>query len=161
MPRATSHAATASFAAVKRRSTRRCEYRGCRVPLWLDALTKAEFNTACIAHIYGDSPGGTSELLATDISNLMLMCDEQHRLIDKGAVAEHPVARLVEMKTEHEARVELLGGLGPELASEVVMYGANVGEHGATITMEQATEAMTPVRYPLVLLSGHGKSSWL
>jgi hypothetical protein len=132
----------------------RCEYRGCRAPLWLDSLTKAEFNTAYIAHIYGDSPGGpryeagTSELLATDISNLMLMCDEHHRLIDKGAVAEHPVARLIEMKTEHEARIELLGGLGPELESEVVMYGANVGEHGATITMEQATEAMTPMRYP-------------
>ncbi|MCK6589443.1 MAG: hypothetical protein L6Q76_17890 [Polyangiaceae bacterium] len=125
----------------------RCEYRGCRAPLWLDSLTKAEFNTAYIAHIYGDSPGGpryeagTSERLATDISNLMLICDEHHRLIDKGAVAEHPVARLMEMKREHEERVELLGGLGPELASEVVMYGANVGEHGATIAIEQASGA--------------------
>lgn len=132
----------------------RCEYRGCRAPLWLDSLTKAEFNTAYIAHIYGDSPDGPryqkgiSESLAADITNLMLMCDEHHRLIDKGAVAEHSVERLVAMKKEHEERVELLGNLGPELRSEVVLYGANVGEHGATITMAQAVEAMTPARYP-------------
>lgn len=132
----------------------RCEYRGCRTPLWLDSLTKAEFNTAYIAHIYGDSPGGpryeagTSERLATDLSNLMLMCDEHHRLIDKGAVAAHPVDRLMAMKKEHEERVELLGSLGPDLQSEVVLYGANVGEHGAAVTMVQAAEAMTPMRYP-------------
>lgn len=29
----------------------RCEYEGCNQPLWLDQLTKAEFNSAYIAHI--------------------------------------------------------------------------------------------------------------
>lgn len=132
----------------------RCEYRGCREPLWLDSLTQVEFNTAYIAHIYGDSPGGpryekdTSERLKSDISNLMLMCDEHHRLIDKVALDAHPVAVLVAMKTEHESRIELLGAFGPELASEVVLYGANVGEHSATVTIAHAIEAMIPDRYP-------------
>lgn len=132
----------------------RCEYRGCRVPLWLDTLTQAEFNTAYIAHVYADSPGGpryvrdTSEKLAADISNLMLMCDAHHRLIDKGDVPGHPPECLFAMKREHEDRVGLLGGLGPEIQGDVLLYGANVGEHGAAITMEQAAEAMVPARYP-------------
>lgn len=132
----------------------RCEYRGCRTPLWLDTLTQAEFNNAYIAHVYADSPGGPryakglSEKLAADISNLMLMCDRHHRLIDIGDVPGHPADRLFSMKREHEERVELLGGLGPELQSEVLLYGANVGEHDAAITIDQAAEAMVPARYP-------------
>lgn len=132
----------------------RCEYRGCGKPLWLEDLKQAEFNTAYIAHIYADSPKGpryeegTSERLATDISNLMLMCDRDHRRIDIAERDAHSVPVLVAMKQDHEERVELLGGLGPELRSEVVIYGANVGEHGAKITMQQAAEAMLPNHYP-------------
>jgi hypothetical protein len=132
----------------------RCQYRGCRVPLWLDTLTKAEFNTAYIAHIYADSLGGPryklelSEKLAADISNLMLMCDEHHRLIDKGDAAGHRAERLLAMKAEHEERIEILGEIGPELATEVILYGANVGEHNSVLTIAHAREAITPARYP-------------
>ncbi len=132
----------------------RCEYEGCNTPLWLDSLTKAEFNTAYIAHIYADSPGGPrydavkSEALKSDISNLMLMCDEHHRLVDKAEVAAHPVERLVGMKTAHEERVEIVGGIAADLRSEVVLYGANVGKHNAAISWNQAAQAMAPNRYP-------------
>ena len=57
-----------------------CQYDGCPQRLWLDELTKAEFNTAYIAHIVSDKPDGPrghatlSALLASDISNLMLLC---------------------------------------------------------------------------------------
>ncbi len=132
----------------------RCEYEGCNTPLWLDALTKAEFNTAYVAHIYADSPGGPrydavkSDALKADISNLMLMCDEHHRLIDKAEVDAHPVERLVAMKKAHEDRIEIVGGIAADLRSEVVLYGANVGEHNAAITWNQAALAMAPNRYP-------------
>ncbi len=132
----------------------RCEYEGCNAPLWLDSLTKAEFNTAYIAHIYADSPGGPryeaekSEALKSDISNLMLMCDVHHRLIDKAEVDAHPVARLVAMKSAHEERIEIVGGIAADLRSEVILYGANVGEHNAAITWNQAAQAMVPSRYP-------------
>src|SRR5438270_9024177 len=78
----------------------RCEYEGCNQPLWLDSLTKAEFNISYIAHIIADSPDGPrgdpvlSEQLKSDLLNLMLLCDPHHRLVDKEDVARHPVSRL-------------------------------------------------------------------
>ena len=86
----------------------RCQYDGCNRPLWLDTLTKAEFNTSYIAHIVADEPGGPrgnallSKRLKSDISNLMLLCDEHHRLVDKADVPGHPVDRLIAMKELHE-----------------------------------------------------------
>ena len=74
----------------------RCQYEGCNKPLWIDELTKFEFNQSYVAHIIADKPGGPrgdtelSELLKADISNLMLMCDTHHRLIDKEDIAGHP-----------------------------------------------------------------------
>lgn len=34
------------------KSAGRCQYSGCNQPLWRDDLTKAEFNTSYIAHLY-------------------------------------------------------------------------------------------------------------
>ena len=76
----------------------RCEYDGCNDRLWLDSLTKFEFNAAYVAHIIADSPGGPrgdsvlSDKLKADISNLMLICDKHHRLVDNAEVASHPDA---------------------------------------------------------------------
>src|SRR5207249_1098708 len=89
----------------------RCQYEGCNEPLYIDTLTQAEFNLAYIAHIIADSPDGPrghpvlSEQLKCDLSNLMLLCDPHHRLIDKHDIAGHPVERLREMKALHETRV--------------------------------------------------------
>ena len=74
----------------------RCEYEGCNTPLYMDILTKKKYNKAYIAHIVADSLDGPrgdperSEKLANEISNLMLLCDPHHTLIDKD-VANHPV----------------------------------------------------------------------
>ena len=91
----------------------RCQYEGCNKPLWIDSLKKFEFNSAYIAHIVADSPGGPrgdkllSKKLATDISNLMLMCDEHHRLVDNIDIKGHPVGLLDQMKKKHENRIEV------------------------------------------------------
>jgi SMODS-associated and fused to various effectors sensor domain len=132
----------------------RCQYDGCNRPLWLDSLTKAEFNTAYIAHIIADKPGGPrgninlSEKLKADISNLMLMCDEHHRLIDREDIKGHPVERLREMKRKHEQRIELLTSLMENKRSYVLLYGANVGRHNAAVSWNKATQAMLPNWYP-------------
>jgi hypothetical protein len=132
----------------------RCQYDGCNRPLWLDTLTKAEFNTSYIAHIIADEPFGPrgdavlSKKLKSDISNLMLLCDEHHRLVDRADVPGHPVDRLVAMKELHEARIELVTALGPEKRSHVVLYGANIGQHNAPLSMAKAAEAILPDRYP-------------
>ena len=36
----------------------RCEYRGCNTKLYIDSLTKVEFNEAYVAHIIADSQSG-------------------------------------------------------------------------------------------------------
>lgn len=136
------------------RAAGRCEYRGCNRALYRDDLTKAEFNTSYIAHIVADQPDGPrgdtvlSEKLKADISNLMLLCDSHHRLIDIADVSGHPVSLLEEMKSEHEARVELLTDIQDEMKSHVLLYGAKVGDNESPLTASKAARAMVPHWYP-------------
>jgi len=132
----------------------RCEYAGCNKPLWHDSLTKAQFNLSYIGHIVADKPGGPrgdkklSPLLKSKISNLMLLCDEHHRLIDTEDVDSHPVKRLTDMKRAHEERIQLATSTGPDMKSHVLLYGANIGEHTSPVSFTKAFAAMTPHRYP-------------
>jgi hypothetical protein len=132
----------------------RCEYDGCNDRLWLDALTKIEFNSAYIAHIIADSPEGArgdpilSEQLKADITNLMLLCDKHHRLVDKAEVHLHPVERLTAMKKAHEQRLDVLSDIAAEKQSHVLLYGANIGTQNAKVSSAGAARAMIPERYP-------------
>lgn len=132
----------------------RCQYRGCNKPLFVDALTKSEFNQAYIAHIVADVPGGPrghavrSNLLKKDIANLMLMCDEHHRLIDKKDVVGHPELLLVQMKTEHEDRINKVTSINPNMHSHIICYKANVGVHTPVISYESVREFLLPTHYP-------------
>ncbi len=132
----------------------RCQYRGCNNALYVDGLTKAEFNSAYIAHIVADSPNGPrgdevqSEKLKSDESNLMLMCDVHHRLIDKGDVAGHPVELLTSMKSEHEERIELQSSVLRENQSHLLFYGAKIGQHDSPLTFSKTSVALKPDWYP-------------
>lgn len=132
----------------------RCQYLGCNVPLWIDTTTKAEINKSYIAHIVADKPEGPrgdlvrSPLLAKELSNLMLLCDPHHRLIDIEDVAGHSEERLLQMKATHERRMEIVGSADVERQSHVVLYGANVGTNAVQLTMQAATRAMLPEWYP-------------
>lgn len=136
------------------RAAGRCQYEGCNQELHRDRVTKAEFNQAYIAHIIADKPAGPrgdptlSEKLKSDLSNLMLLCDVHHRLVDKFDVAGHPVARLQEMKRIHESRIEIVSAIGQSRQSHVLMYGARIGEHGTPLTIDNAKAAMLPDRFP-------------
>lgn len=134
------------------RAAGRCEY--CNKPLWEDIVTKAQFSTAYIAHIIAEKPGGPryhpvlSEQLKHDFSNVMLLCDTHHRLIDKEDVEGHPIERLREMKRAHEERVQIQTALSEEKQSHILHYGANVGKLKAFVTWVQSKEAMYPTHYP-------------
>lgn len=136
------------------RAAGRCQYEGCNIPLWLDTLTKAEFNTAYLAHIVADNPNGPrghpilSKQLAADISNLMLMCDVHHRQIDKVDVTGHPVERLKAMKDAHERRIEITSGITADKRSHILLYGANVGEQSSPVSYAKASTAMIHDWYP-------------
>lgn len=132
----------------------RCEYEGCNQRLWLDSLTQAEFNTAYIAHIVADRPNGPrghpelSEQLKAELSNLMLMCDPHHRLIDREDVSGHPVERLEKMKAEHEARIDVVTDIKPEKQSHILLYGANIGDQHSPLSYTEAAQGMVPHRFP-------------
>lgn len=133
----------------------RCQYRGCNEPLWLDDLTQFEFNWAYIAHIIADKPAGPrgdailSEKLKDNPSNLMILCDKHHRLVDKEDVEGHPVKVLQKMKAEHEERIDIQTGIKPERASELILFNANIGPNYPVITYKQASVAvMSEGKYP-------------
>lgn len=95
----------------------RCMYRGCGKDVGRTSLTTQSARAAYLAHIVASDPdgprgNGDSHALSNDPENIMLMCDEHHRLIDRIAESEHPTHVLLEMRTEHEQRVnQLLAGL--------------------------------------------------
>ena len=132
----------------------RCQYRGCNEPLWRDDRTQADMNAAYIAHIIADSPDGPrgdpalSPQLASELSNLMLLCDVDHRRIDREFRSVHDAPILREMKREHEARIETVTGISPDLGSHVLLYGANIGDHASKLGYEDAARAIVPKRYP-------------
>ncbi|MCB9887063.1 MAG: SAVED domain-containing protein [Planctomycetes bacterium] len=131
----------------------RCQYRGCNDELWRDNKSQAWMNRAYVAHITADKPKGPrghrtlSTKLRKALSNLMLLCDAHHRRIDTD-VAGHPVELLQGMKAEHEARIETLTAISPDLGSHVLLYGTNIGDHASMLTYEDAAQAMVPKRYP-------------
>lgn len=135
-------------------SAGRCEYDGCNVILYEDLLTKVKSNYAYVAHIVADEPGGPrgdavrSSLLAKEISNLMLLCDVHHRLIDRDDVAGHPEERLLRMKHKHEERIRLLTEIKDEKRSNVVLYGSNIGRHDTPLNLNCANEGLVPFRFP-------------
>ena len=133
----------------------RCQYRGCNKPLWVDELTKAEFNSSYLAHIIADSPKGPrgdielSEKLAKEISNIMLLCDVHHRLIDKKDVDGHSVELLKEMKDEHEKRIALITKMDVSRKSHVVLFGTNIGSHKSPLNPDEIYPALKKEnRYP-------------
>lgn len=132
----------------------RCQYRGCNQILHTDILTKRNFNKSYIAHIVADSPGGPrgcstrSVQLADDISNLMLLCDTHHRLIDRDDVAGNPESLLVEMKTEHENRIANACAIAPDKQSHIVTLNMNIGVHTPNVQYSIVSQFLAPDYYP-------------
>lgn len=135
-------------------SAGRCEYEGCNKVLHTDILTKRIYNSAYIAHIVADKPDGPrgdvvrSKLLNNKISNLMLLCNEHHNLIDKVDVEGHPESRLLEMKQEHEERIKRITNIAPNMSSEIILYGANIGVNNSPLSYQSANEALLYDYYP-------------
>lgn len=137
----------------------RCQYKGCNESLYQDLITNRFFNTAYIAHIVADEPTGPrgcikrSKLLAQDLSNLMLMCDKHHRLIDKIDVNGHSEKLLLEWKAEHEKRIELVTSIKPNFHSHIVTYKSNVGAHTPTFDFKYLANYLIPDYYPAQTLN--------
>lgn len=131
-----------------------CQYEGCNKNLSQDIVTKRNFNSAYIAHIVADVANGPrgcatrSPQLGDDISNLMLLCDTHHRLVDKIDEAGHPESKLVKMKQEHENRITRLTAMAPGMHSHMVIYKANIGQNAPVLTYESLRDYLLPTHYP-------------
>jgi hypothetical protein len=135
------------------KSAGRCEFDGCNKPLWRDGLTQIEMNFADMAHIIGDRSDGPrgdvilSAEYCNDVSNLMLMCLDHHRMIDQ-ITKTYSEDVLRQMKQVHEARVERQTAVKPDKTSNVVIYKGNIGVHQPKIDYQDAWLAMYPNWYP-------------
>lgn len=137
------------------RAAGRCEFAGCNKPLWKSSVTSERVNIAQKAHIYSfseEGPRGNDGVASDDlnsIDNLILVCHECHRKIDAAADGgRYPASLVLEMKREHERRIELVTGIDPTRKSHILLYGANIGEHSAPLIFSRAATAMFPHRYP-------------
>lgn len=135
------------------KSAGRCEFDGCNKPLWRDSLTQLEMNFADVAHIIGDSSSGPrgdaflSPAYCDDVNNLMLMCLDHHRMIDR-ILETYSDEDLRQMKKIHEDRMETLTAIVPDKTSHVLIYIGKVGEFQPKINTRQAWVAMSPDWYP-------------
>lgn len=132
----------------------RCEYEGCNKLLYKDDLTSEEINRGFVAHIVAASPDGPrgdavlSAQLVDDIGNLMLLCNDHHRLIDHEQATEHSIERLREMKKKHEDRIRMVTEINAAKISVPVVYGTNIGKESAFISRRELAQAMLPNNYP-------------
>ncbi|MBX9889184.1 MAG: SAVED domain-containing protein [Flavobacteriaceae bacterium] len=133
----------------------RCQYDGCNIPLWKDSLMQKDLNKSYISHIVAaseDGPRGDtnlSEQLETSFENLLLLCDECHRRIDKREVEEHTRKSLTAMKIKQERNIELLTGLTPDKKSQIVTFTAKIGSFEPSISFNDCIEATLPDYYPV------------
>ena len=132
----------------------RCEFAGCNKRLDVHDLTMGKCNISNYAHIIGDSPKGPrgdkekSPILAQDTSNIMLLCPECHKLIDKD-VEKYTVDVLMGMKKEHEERIERVTGIQPNKKSLVVVFGSKIGRSVPAFHKDVLFNTLFPDCYPL------------
>lgn len=139
------------------RAAGRCQFRGCNKPLIGDLLSgRSNLNTAYIAHIVSDAVKGPrgdevqSPLLTKDPSNLMLLCDAHHRLIDdRTAWADYSAALLQGMKAEHEDRIEAVTSISRDRGCHVIRFAAGIGKNESPVNTEAVKQAMLPEFYPV------------
>lgn len=133
----------------------RCQYDGCNIPLWKDSLMQKDLNKSYISHIVAASKEGPrgdavlSQQLETDFDNLLLLCDECHRRIDKREVVNHTRESLTEMKIKHERNIEHLTGLTPDKKSHLISFASKIGSFEPTVKFEDCVHAILPDYYPV------------
>lgn len=137
------------------RAAGRCQFPSCNKLLIGDLIAgNNDMNTGYIAHIVAETAGGPrgdsirSPLLADDPSNLLLLCDAHHRLIDREELVNYSEDRLLQIKSDCENRIEVLTDITPDKASHIIRYGSTIGQNESAISFSKCREAMTPHFYP-------------
>ncbi|RWC57898.1 MAG: SAVED domain-containing protein [Mesorhizobium sp.] len=133
----------------------RCEFSGCNKFLVGDLVAGREDGKfGFVAHIVADSENGPrgdkirSPQLASEISNLMLMCPIHHKEIDVDHVDDYPENVLIAMKREHESRIEMVTDMDADRAAHVLRFAATIGQMDSLVSTKAIFAAMPPDRHP-------------
>ncbi|TAM04862.1 MAG: SAVED domain-containing protein [Pusillimonas sp.] len=126
----------------------RCQFPGCGENLREHFPTGQRGNYGYFAHIVASSPEGPrgdiedSPRLANDPTNLLLLCDGCHRLIDRISPAEYGVERLRDIRTASIAEVSrLLDSLRYRSVRPIFILG-NITGQVAYISPADIAEAL-------------------
>lgn len=144
---------------VERQAQWRCQFEGCGVDLREHSQSGLDGNFSYLAHIVAASPDGPrghavlSAQLVDEPTNIMLMCDRCHRLIDRVAPDSFPPERLQAMRAAHIAEANrLLDGLRFPAADAVVIGGNISGQYSqfdaAAIEAAMREQKMRPYGPP-------------
>ncbi|MDP2965580.1 MAG: SAVED domain-containing protein [Pelolinea sp.] len=137
------------------KSAGRCQFEGCNLPLYKDNHTQIEMNFAEVAHIIGQGKKGPrsceelkqDEEYINDISNLMLLCPKDHKLIDENPdIYDQDILR--KMKETHEFFIKLATEKIYEKRSNVIIYSGRIGSFQPLINFTDARKAMFPDYFP-------------
>lgn len=130
----------------------RCQFKGCNKRLWEHDISLSDGNFAEMAHIIGASEQGPrgnkrSQLLQTEIENLMLLCAGCHKTVD-GDPRKYTVELLKDWKRHHEERIEIQTSITSEIhQSTIVVFTAKIGDRPPQIHDAATYNAIFP-RYP-------------
>lgn len=136
----------------------------CNQYLLADNVTGQEVSIGQLAHIVGwstapGSPRGDHELPVeqrNSAENLMLLCHDQHRVIDHKSLWEvFDVDTLRAMKRSHEERIRKLTSLGHENRTTVLRVVGNI--HGRPVELNSSsvtTALLANNRFPDWILRG-------
>jgi hypothetical protein len=138
------------------RAAGRCQFENCRKSLDHELISGTpDFNSAYLAHIVASSPRGKrghpelSHVLADNADNIMLMCDEHHRVIDGEQTAGNfSVNRLQQMKKDHEEWVDTSLSSGPDSRSHILQFSAPIGPNETAVPFDDCVAAIMPQRTP-------------
>lgn len=125
----------------------RCQFSGCNKKLFIDNVTLKALNNTNIAHIVASSPEGprgneNSYNLSDKLENLMLMCQEHHKLIDEYP-EKFTIEKLCEMKNKQEKEVEKLLDEMNYPETEIIIFESLIkNKHDVRLNIEQAVEAI-------------------
>ncbi|MBK4734691.1 SAVED domain-containing protein [Noviherbaspirillum pedocola] len=133
---------------VERLAAWRCQLDGCGDDLSAHYVDGATGNYAYLAHIVAASPDGPrgdkvwSSLLANDVSNIMLLCDKCHRLIDRINPDAYPREVLEEMRERHVSEVKRLLDTLAYPSAQILVVGGNIAGQNVRFDRKAAEEAM-------------------
>lgn len=132
------------------RAAGRCQF--CNDFLFQHPLTHDVANFSEKAHIVAfreRGPRGRDGERPADINsitNLMLLCARDHKLVD-DLPGKYPRVDLERIKAEHEARIERLTALVPQMRTTVLRLKARIGGHIVEVGDDEIWPALYP-RYP-------------